>query len=215
MPDYLFLIITCKNFISLIINTMKNYQQIKELPFKELIGISQKTIEIHYGKLYQGYVKKWQEIQEKLKIADSTSANATFSDLRELKLEEGFAADAVLLHEAYFDILGGEGKPAGKIVEAIAKDFGSLENWIEEFKALGLCARGWVVLAYDFNDGKLHNYLSDMHNQGGIWGAAPIIVLDVYEHAYLIDFGADRKSYLEAFFANLNWQTIDKKYLKF
>ncbi len=193
---------------------MKNYNQIKNLPFKELRGISQKTIDIHWGKLYQGYVKKWQEIQEKLAKADKLSVNATFSDLRELKLEESFAADAVLLHEAYFNILGGDGKAGGKAVQAITKDFGSLENWLIEFKSLGLCARGWVVLAYDFNDSKLHNYLCDVHNQGGIWGTAPIIVLDVYEHAYFIDFGADRKKYIETFFENLNWTAVNKKYLK-
>jgi len=193
---------------------MKNYNQIKNLPFKELKGISQKTIEIHWGKLYQGYVKKWQEIQEKLSQADKSLANATFSDLRELKLEETFASDAVILHEAYFDILGGQGKIEGKIVEAIVKDFGSLENWLEEFKTLGLSARGWVILAYDFNDGKLHNYTADIHNQGGIWGSTPILVLDVYEHAYFIDFGADRKSYIETFFENLNWQAVSQRYLK-
>lgn len=194
---------------------MKNYKDIKELSFKNpLKGISEKTISFHYGKLYSGYVKKWEEIQEKIKIADKSSGNATFSDLRELKLEEGFSANAILLHEAYFDILGGDGKPGGKIVDAIAKDFGSFEAWQEEFKALGLCSRGWVILAYDFNDGKLHNYLSDIHNQGGIWGTLPILVLDVYEHAYFIDYGTDRKSYIEDFFQNLNWEAIDKKYRK-
>jgi len=193
---------------------MKNYGEIKNLAFKELEGISQKTISIHHDKLYEGYVKKWQEIQEKLKKADKSLANATFSELRELKLEETFAANGVLLHEAYFDILGGEGKPKGKVVERIAKDFGSFENWQEEFKALGMAARGWVILAYDFNDGKLHNYLADWHSQGGIWGAAPLLVLDVYEHAYFIDYGSDRKIYIEDFFANLNWQAINKRYLK-
>ena len=193
---------------------MKNYKEIKNLPFKELKDISQKTIEIHWGKLYQGYVKKWQEIQERLKDVDKSTSNATFSDLRELKLEEGFAADAVLLHEAYFDILGGNGKPEGEIIEAISKDFVSFEAWQEEFKALGLAARGWVILAYDFNDGKLHNYIADVHNQGGIWGTAPILVLDMYEHAYFIDFGVDKKSYIEAFFRNLDWEKINKKYLK-
>jgi len=193
---------------------MKKYDEVKKLPFQGLMGISQKTIENHYGKLYQGYVKKWQEIQERLEKTDRSIANATFSDLRELKLEEGFAADAVLLHEAYFDILGGNGNPKGEILEIIAQDFGSFENWQKEFKALGLAARGWVVLAFDFNDGKLHNYIADFHNQGGIWGTSPILVLDVYEHAYFIDYGADRKSYLEAFFQNLNWEVISKKFSK-
>lgn len=193
---------------------MKNYGEVKELPFKELRGISPKTIENHYGKLYQGYVKKWQEIGEKLKSVDLSSTNATFSDLRELKLEQGFAADAVLLHEAYFDVLGGNGEPKGEIVGALADDFGSFDKWQAEFKALGLSSRGWVILSFDFNDGKLRNYIADSHNQGGIWGASPILVMDVYEHAYFIDYGSDRKSYIEAFFQNLNWEAINKRFLK-
>tara|TARA_Y100000310_G_scaffold38150_3_gene35778 strand:- start:26953 stop:27537 length:585 start_codon:yes stop_codon:yes gene_type:complete len=193
---------------------MKDYNQSKKLPFQKLNGISEKTIAIHHNKLYQGYLKKWQEIQEKLKTADKSSANATFSELRELKLEETFAANGVLLHEAYFDSLGGEGDPKGKIKEALIKDFGSFENWQEEFKALGMAARGWVILAFDFNDGKLHNYLTDLHNQGGVWGTSPLLVLDVYEHAYFIDYGSDRKSYIEDFFKNINWSVIDKKFQK-
>lgn len=193
---------------------MKNYGEIKNLSFKELKGISQKTIEIHWGKLYQGYVKKWQEIQDKLKMVDLASANATFSELRALKVEETFAANAVILHEAYFDILGGEGNPEGEIIKAIERDFGSFEKWHEEFKALGLCSRGWVISAYDFNEGRLRNYIADSHNLYGIWGTAPILVLDMYEHAYFIDFGSDKKSYIESFFKNLNWQAINKKYLK-
>jgi Fe-Mn family superoxide dismutase len=193
---------------------MKNYSEIKKLPFAELKGISQKTIEIHYGKLYQGYVKKWQEITDKAEKADESLANATFSELRELEVEKTFAANAVLLHEAYFDGLGGDGKPQGKIMDQIAKDYGSFEDWVGRFKALGLASRGWVILAYDFNEGRLRNYIADAHNLYGVWGTAPIVVLDVYEHAYFIDFGSDRKAYIEAFFENLNWQAIDKKYLK-
>lgn len=193
---------------------MKNYGEVKNLPFKELKGISQKTIENHWGKLYQGYVKKWWEIQEKLKSVDLSLANATFSELRELKIEQTFAANAVILHEAYFDVLGGEGLPKGEVIEAIKKDYDSFENWQEHFKALGLSARGWVVLAYDFNDGKLRNYICDVHNQGGIWGASPILVMDVYEHAYFIDFGSDKKAYIETFFQNLDWEVINKKFLK-
>ncbi|MBI4101478.1 MAG: superoxide dismutase [Candidatus Nealsonbacteria bacterium] len=191
---------------------MKSYGEIKNLPFKELKGISSKTIEIHWGKLYQGYVKKWQEIQEKLKTVDLSGANATFSELRELKVEQTFAANAVLLHEAYFDILGGDGKPRGEIVEAIKKDYDSLESWMEHFRALGLASRGWVILAFDFNEGVLRNYIADSHNSYGIWGAAPLAVLDMYEHAYFIDFGSDKKSYIEVFFQNLNWEAINKKF---
>jgi len=196
----------------------KHYSEVKNLPFKELNGISQKTIEIHWGKLYQGYVKKWQEIHEKLKAVDKSLANATFSDLRELKLEETFAANAIILHEAYFDILGlpaeASAKAGGEVVEAITKDFDSFEAWQEEFEALGLASRGWVILSYDFNDGKLRNYIADAHNLYGIWGASPILVLDMYEHAYFIDFGSDKKAYIESFFQNLNWEIINKKFQK-
>jgi Fe-Mn family superoxide dismutase len=190
---------------------MKKYNEIKKINFSSLNGISQKTIDEHYGKLYQGYVKKWQEIQDKLLTADISSSNATFSDLRELKLEESFAANAVILHEAYFDILGGNGKPESEILEMIEKDFQSFDKWLENFKALGLCSRGWVILAYDFNEGRLRNFIADTHNQSGIWGTAPILVMDMYEHAYFMDFGTNKKAYIEAFFQNLNWSVINQK----
>ncbi len=193
---------------------MKNYSEVKKVPFEKLEGISEKAVSIHHDKLYEGYVKKWQEIQERLLAADKSLANATFSELRELKLEETFAANGILLHEAYFDVLGGDGKPEGEMMRAIEKDFGSFESWLGEFKALGLCARGWVVLAYDFNDGKLHNYLADWHSQGGIWGTAPLLVLDVYEHAYFIDYGSDRKACIEAFWKNFNWAAAEELYKK-
>ncbi len=191
---------------------MKKYGEIKKLSFQGLKGISSKAIENHYGKLYQGYVKKYQEIQDRLAVVDVTLANATFSDLRELKVEESFALNAIILHEAYFDILGGDGKQSGKILEAIKNDFGSVEKWEAEFRALGLASRGWVVLYYDFNEGKLRNGLADTHNLYGIWGTAPILVLDMYEHAYFMDFGADKKAYIETFFHNLNWVKINDRF---
>jgi Fe-Mn family superoxide dismutase len=193
---------------------MKKYEEVKKLSFEKLTGISEGTIESHYGKLYQGYVKKYQEIQDKLKVVDNTKANATFSELRELKVEESFAMNAILLHEAYFDILGGGGEKGGEILGAIEKDFGSYDAWLANFKALGLCSRGWVVLYYDFNDGELKNGLLDAHNLYGVWGTAPILVMDMYEHAYFMDFGVDKKSYIETFFNNLNWSVIDERFLK-
>ncbi len=194
---------------------MKKYSDIKEIGYKELDGISQQTLDAHYKNLYQGYVKKWQEIQDKLKLVDKTLANASFSELRELKVEESFVSNAVILHEAYFDILGGNGGRAiGDIEKAIEKDFDSYEKWLEDFRALGLCSRGWVVLGYDFNDGHLKNYILDSHNTYGVLGVAPILVMDMYEHAYFIDFATDKKSYIETFFKNLDWKLVDKKFKK-
>lgn len=187
--------------------------QVRPLPFtRELTGISKKTLDIHHGKLYTGYVNKSNEIEDKIKKADKASANASYSEIGELKRQQSFALNGVYLHEAYFNVLGGDGKPTGPLVERIKKEFGSYEEWEADFKSAGLAARGWVVLAFDINDGRLHNYSCDVHNQGGIWGAVPIVVLDVYEHAYFIDFGSDRKSYIEAFMKNLDWGAANKAF---
>ena len=186
----------------------------KPLPFsKQLQGISEKTIQIHHDKLYQGYVNKRNEIEEKLTNTDRSSANTTYSEYGELKREESFAANGVVLHEYYFNALGGEGgEAANELRTAIEESFGSYEKWLEDFKAAGMVARGWVVLAYDHNTGKLHNYVCDAHNQAGIWGAMPILVLDTYEHSYFIDYGSDRKSYIEDFMNNVNWEAANSIY---
>ena len=180
-------------------------------------GISAKTLAIHFDKLYMGYVNKKNEIEEKLKpfengSVDLTSANQTFSELRALKDGETFAANGVWLHEHYFDVLGSDGKPSGAIIEAISKEYESIEKFLAYFGACGMAARGWVVLAWNANENKLAVYTGDSHNQGGVWGAIPILVLDVYEHAYFLDYGSDRKSYIEEYIGEINWSEADKKY---
>jgi len=184
--------------------------QVKPLKYKELPGLSEKQLSEHHDVLYAGYVKKTNEIRAALGAADLSKTNATFSELRELKLEEGFAANGVTLHERYFDNLkaGGDvGKHA--VAKWVVEDFGSMEKWTDEFAALGIAARGWVVLAFDLNDGKLHNYICDMHNQGGVWGAIPLLVLDVYEHAYFLDYATARKKYIDTFMQNLDWTVAE------
>lgn len=178
----------------------------KPLKYTALDGISEKQLKEHHAVLYAGYVKKWNEIQEKLKTADRTSPNATFSELRELKLEETFALNGIKLHEGYFDNMGtGASGPEGELKQWIEEDFGSYEQWLEEFKAMGVAARGWVVLAMDLDDGKLYNFLCDAHNQGGAWNAATILIMDVYEHAYFLDFATARKAYIDVFVKNIDW----------
>ncbi|MBP7057964.1 superoxide dismutase [Candidatus Gracilibacteria bacterium] len=189
----------------------------KPLPFqKQVAGTSEKALQIHHDKLYAGYVSKKNEISTKLEPlshgGDVSSTNATYSDLRALKSEETFATNGVYLHEWYFDLIGGDGTPQGELVEALKKEYSSLENFINYFKACGMAARGWVVLAWDTHDNALRVYSCDTHNHGGVWGAIPIIVLDVFEHAYFMDYGSDRKTYLEDFFKNLNWQTANNTF---
>ncbi len=182
-----------------------------ELKIKDGVpGISKEQISGHYEVLYKGYCKKINEITTKLKTTDIEGANATYHPFRELKREEVFTTNATRLHEGYFDSLGGDGEIEGKIEDWIAEDFGSFESWKKEFAALGMSARGWVVLAYDFTDGRLHSYLSDIHSDG-VWSAAPLLVLDVYEHAYFTDYGTGRKSYIEAYFKNIDWSEVNQK----
>ncbi len=188
------------------------YEAKKFNSIKELDGISQKTMEDHY-KLYEGYVKKANEIEEKLKTVDKTSANQVYSDLRELKLEYSFAVGGVKNHEVYFGHLGGTGaEPSGALLEMIKRDFGSFETWKEDLKQTGLAARGWVWLAYDWNTNKLFNYLGDAQNTFPVWDASVLLALDTYEHAYWADYGTARASYIDAFFKNLDWRVVEEKF---
>ncbi len=171
---------------------------------KALDGFSTRQVSEHHDVLYAGYVKKLNEIELKLDTAPPADANGTFSLIGELKRSEGFATNAIKLHESYFDNLGGDGKSAGALRDMVIEDFGSYEKWEADFKASGLAARGWVVLAYNWDDGRLHNYSTDYHTQG-VWNCTPLLVLDVYEHAYFLDFATARKAYIEAFMKNVDW----------
>lgn len=175
---------------------------------KDLQGFTLKMLNEHY-KLYEGYVKKTNEIQKKLEAADKSEANGVFSFIGELKRQETFAVNGMKLHEVYFGHLGGDGNPKGELVKMIEKDFGSLDAWKLDMIATGIAARGWAVLAFDYKDSRLHNYGADAHNVGAVWGAVPLIVLDVYEHAYFMDYGVNRKDYINSFFANLDWSYAD------
>jgi Fe-Mn family superoxide dismutase len=175
--------------------------------------IGAKTMEIHHDKLYAGYVNKRNEIEEGLAKVDRTKANQIYSEMRGLKHEETFAANGQILHEIYFAILGGDGQETGDVVDKIKEDFGTLAAWREDFIASAMCARGWVVLAYDPTDGRLHNFIGDAQNQGGVWGAIPVLNCDTYEHSYFIDYGSDRKTYVEAFMRNINWAEVNRRYL--
>lgn len=179
---------------------------------KELNGISKQTMESHY-KLYEGYVKKANEILEKLESVDRdpAKANQTYSDIRELKLEFSFAVGGIKNHVNYFSILGGSGgKPSSELLTQIEKDFGSFEAWAADLKATGVAARGWVWLAYDWDSKRLFNYLGDAQNTFPIWNATMILALDTYEHAYWLDFQQNRAAYIDAFMNNLNWQPVEQ-----
>ncbi|MCS7006063.1 MAG: Fe-Mn family superoxide dismutase [Thermoleophilia bacterium] len=175
----------------------------------ELDGISRTTIEAHH-RLYRGYVAKRNEILGQLADVDLSAANQVSSELRALKVELTFAVGGIKNHEVYFEHLGGSGgDPEGPIAALIERDFGSAEAWRADLAATGMAGRGWAWTAYDWDEGRLFNYVGDAQNTFPVWNATPLVALDVYEHAYFLDYQTDRASYIEAFFRNLDWRVVN------
>jgi superoxide dismutase, Fe-Mn family len=175
----------------------------------ELDGISRESVESHY-KLYEGYINKRNEILRALDGVDLTAANQTYSAIRALKVELTFAIGGIKNHEVYFEHLGGGGgDPDGAFAQLVQRDFGSTQDWRADLKATGLAGRGWAWTAYDWDEGRLFNYIGDAQNTYPIWNATPLVALDVYEHAYFLDYRTDRAAYIDAFFDNLDWATVN------
>src|SRR4026207_1359320 len=194
----------------------------------ELDGISRTSIEAHY-RLYQGYVAKRNEILGRLSDVDLTTANQVYSDLRSLKGDLTFAIGGIKNHEVYFAHLGGEGgDPVGGIGDLVESDFGSAKAWREDLAAAGaagggwagagcedraasgMAARGWAWTAYDWDEARLFNYVGDAQNTFPVWNASPLVALDVYEHAYFLDYPTDRAAYIDAFLRNLDWAVVNR-----
>ncbi len=180
---------------------------------KGLRGISDQQIEYHFETHYKGYVAKTNEIWEKLEMVDRTKANQNYSEYRELKVEESFNWMGVVLHELYFEnIKDGAGtQPGTRLGQMIAENFESIDKWKEDFKACGIALRGWSVLSYDLSGKRLVNNGLDAHNVYGFLNAIPLLVLDVYEHAYYTDRGPKRAPYIDSFFENVNWNVVNKR----
>jgi len=175
----------------------------------QLDGISRITMEAHH-RLYQGYVNKRNEILKALATVDLAGANQVYSELRSLKVDLTFAIGAIKNHEVYFEHLGGSGgDPDGAIGELIERDFDSVDAWRADLRATGIAGRGWAWTAYDWDEGRLFNYIGDAQNTYPVWNATPLVALDVHEHAYFLDYQTDRASYIEAFFANLDWSVVN------
>jgi Fe-Mn family superoxide dismutase len=175
----------------------------------ELDGISRAAVEAHY-KLYQGYVAKRNEILGRLADVDFAAANQVFSELRALKVDLTFAIGGIKNHELYFGHLGGPGgDPEGVFGGLVERNFGSIDAWRNDLRATAMAARGWAWTAFDWDEGRLFNYIGDAQNTFPVWNATPLVALDVYEHAYFLDFQTDRASYIDAFFVNLDFDVVD------
>ncbi len=175
----------------------------------EMDGISRASVEAHY-KLYEGYVNKRNEILARLAEVDLGAANQVYSDVRALKVDLSFAIGGIKNHEIYFEHLGGGGgNPGGAVAALVERDFGSVDAWRADLKASGMAGRGWAWTAYDWDELRLFNYVGDAQNTFPIWNATPLVALDVYEHAYFLDYQTDRGSYIDAFFGNLDWAVVN------
>jgi superoxide dismutase, Fe-Mn family len=183
------------------------------LPFKphRLVGLSERLIVSHYEANYGGALRRLHTIEERLAGIDWSRA-AGF-EINGLARERLIALNSVVLHEVYFEALGGSGEPAGLIAQAIARDFGSIESWRREFIALGKAlagGSGWVVLAWSERAGRLVNQWASDHAHA-MAGAVPILALDMYEHAYALDFGAKAVDYVDAFMNNICWPRVEAR----
>ena len=177
-----------------------------------LNGFSLKLIESHYENNYGGALRRLNAITEKLEAIDF--AKTAPYVVNGLKRDELVALNSTLLHELYFASLGGDGKPDEAFREILARDFGSVDRWRDEFMAMasGLAGgSGWVLLTYNPRDARLVNQYAADHGQA-VAGGIPILALDMYEHAYHIDFGANAKAYIDTFMRNVDWKAVQARY---
>jgi Fe-Mn family superoxide dismutase len=179
---------------------------------KSITGMSEKVLVSHYENNYVGAVKRLNAIGTQL--AELDFAKAPNFVINGLKREELIAANSMILHEIYFDGLGGGGKAGGPLAEAIARDFGSTERWRAEFAAMGKAeggGSGWVILAYSPRDKRLVNQWAADHTTT-LAGGRPVLVLDMYEHAYHMDYGAAAAKYVDIYMEAIRWDNAAKLY---
>lgn len=169
-------------------------------------------IESHYENNYGGAIRRLNAITEQLEALDFAKTPSYV--LNGLKREELVALNSTLLHELYFASMGGDGQPTKAMIEILAREFGSLDRWRAEFTAMGYAlggGSGWVLLTYVPRDGRLINQYAAEHSQA-VAGGVPILALDMYEHAYHMDFGANARAYVDTFMRNVDWRGLEVRY---
>ena len=192
----------------------RGQHQPKPLPFDpaKLKGLSEKLIRSHHENNYGGAVKALNTVEQRLEamMRDKDLPPYVYGDL---KREELVRTGSVVLHEQYFANLGGDGKSGGAVLDLIKQWFGSYEQWEAEFKrtanALG-GGSGWAMLSYNVYSGEVHNYWAWDHMHNAPMGR-PLLVLDMYEHAYHMDYGAAAAKYVDAFMQNVKWEEVNRR----
>jgi Fe-Mn family superoxide dismutase len=175
-----------------------------------MVGFSDTLLKNHFT-LYQGYVTNTNKLIETLGQMLKEGKTGT-PEFAELKRRLGWEFNGMRLHEYYFENLGGKGgiEKTGKLSKRISEDFGNYEAWEKEFKAVGaMRGIGWSVLYQDASTGKLLNFWINEHDVGHPAGCSPLLILDVFEHAFMIDYGLKKADYIEAFFKNINWKAVE------
>ncbi len=178
-----------------------------------LQGIGDAQLRAHFG-LYQGYVKKLNEIESKLAQADAATGNYSFSEFSELKRREAVPLCGTVLHELYFENLAAKKAVDGSFKSAIEKSFGSWDRWLAEVRGTATSTHGWVLTTYSHVDHRLHNYLVGEHHIGLPMQQEVVLALDCWEHAYMIDYGTAKAKYLDAFVDNIDWETVGRRFAK-
>ncbi len=180
---------------------------------KQLEGISPSLIEMHIT-LYKGYVNNTNKLLDSIRQMVNSKEERTIA-YGALKRRFGWEMDGMLLHEAYFSNLVSKGPLSEKsaLYKQIERDFGSFGAWANDYMATGMIRGiGWVILYLDPKDGHLHNVWINEHDVGHIAGGTPILVMDVWEHAYITQFGLKRDNYIKTFFKNINWEVAEKRF---
>lgn len=191
--------------------------QPKPLPFDptKLKGISEKLIRSHHENNYGGAVKALNAVEQRL-AAMLNEKDLPAYVYGDLKREELVRTGSVVLHEFYFGNLGGDGKAAGDVLNAIKQGWGGYEQWEAEFKKTGNAlggGSGWVIFALNFHTGGLHNYWSWDHMHNAPTGT-PLLAMDMYEHSYQMDYGAAAGKYVDAFMQNVNWEEVNRRFTR-
>jgi Fe-Mn family superoxide dismutase len=177
----------------------------------KLSGISEKMITSHWQNNYGGAVKNLNKVEEQLGTVTKDTPGFVVSGLKDREL--GYT-NSLILHEHYFANLGGNGRPGGSVASALSEQFGGLARWEELFRATGTSlsgGSGWTILDLNFHTGDLRTYWSGNHTQALAFGQ-PLLVLDMYEHAYQMDYGAAAAKYVDAFFVNVNWDEVQRRF---
>lgn len=189
--------------------------KVKDFKLSGLVGISDETLDAHFS-LYQGYVKNTNLLNEQImEMIQSGQASGKEPTYAELTRRLGFEYGGMVLHEFYFENLAakGQGRPSKQLTETFESGFGGFDKWKQAFTAVGeMRGVGWAILYQDPATERLSNHWVALHQDGVPSGFKPILVMDVWEHAFVLDHTpSGRSKYIDAFFANIDWEVLNRR----